>query len=45
MRDADRSPRAVRFPLVVAVGSLLGRYARYADAPAPLAGPGLARGA
>jgi quercetin dioxygenase-like cupin family protein len=33
-------PAAVQrlvFPLVVAVGTLLGRYRRYADAPAPLA--------
>lgn len=35
-----RPVQAVLFPLVVAVGSLLGRYAKYAGAPAPLGGSG-----
>jgi len=35
-----RPVQVVLFPLLVALGHLLGRYARYADAPAPLAGPG-----
>jgi hypothetical protein len=35
MLEAPAAVRRSVFPVVVAAGTLLGRYARYADAPEP----------
>lgn len=36
LRNVPAAVQRVVFPLLVAIGTVLGRYARYADAPAPV---------